>query len=439
MKLLSTYCKLFFACLFIFSCQKEINFDLDESSGQLLCTPEIAGNYIKGKDLNNNNYIDVPVKVAQAGDYSISTETKNGFSFKAEGKFNDTGTVDVRLRGTGKPETEGVVEFTITYKNSTCNFSVNVQTPVVEDAEYTLINTPNDCLVDSLAGIYVRGLELDTSVSKIFIAVEVTKEGAYNITTDEVNGYRFSGEGILESTGNQVIVLKATGIPLTAQQNSFTVNTGTSSCSFIIDVLDVVEVTGNDYFPLTQGSWWSYEDMTPRGDTMMREIIDTSMVNGIEYARLEERKFGPAKTYKFRKSSGGEYFEYTPVDAYSSSLSYVPGVTDEIYFMNQELFDGTYWESAEYEGTISGGQPIRLKYDFTCLDKNATIVINGKAFTNVYIINVRPEIRSLDHAYNTTGEDYYYHYAKGIGIIYMLKFERGIRQWEWQIKSWDVK
>src|SRR4029078_12694236 len=123
---------------------------------------------------------------------------------------------------------------------------------------------------------------------------------------------------------------------------------------------------------------------------------------------------GPERAYLFRESRGGEYFEYGAVDKYTTSLSYVPAVYDEIYFMNEVLFNNTSWESAEYTGTITGGQPILLKYGFTYLQKNATVVLNGKAFVNVYVVNMRPQIRSVDHAYNSNGQDYYYYYAKGI-------------------------
>jgi hypothetical protein len=309
----------------------------------------------------------------------------------------------------------------------------------VSDAVFTLLNTPNDCIIDSLAGFYVKGVELDSSQSKIFIGVNVTAPGRYTITTDQKNGYSFSGSGIFDNTGNKVVVLGAQGTPVEAEQDMFNVSAGTSSCSFAVEVLTAVSVTSDDYFPLTLGSYWSYEDLTFRGDTMTRMITDTSSVNGVEYTVMEEHKKGPVRSYEFRKSRGGEYFEYAAVDEYTGSLSYVPAVTDEIYFMNQVLFEGTSWESTEYTGTISGGQPIMLKYIYTCLQKNATILLNGKAFTNVYVLNMRPEIRSLDHAYNSTGEDNYYYYAKGIGIIYIVKYDLGRVQSEWRIKEWDIK
>ena len=439
LKLLITYCRLFLVSLLVFSCQREINFDVDASSGQLLCLPEVSGTYTIEKDLTADNYVDIQVRVLMTGNYNISTDTKNGFSFLGEGKFTDTGIVNVKLAGEGKPVDTGDYQFAINYNGSTCNFTVNVSIPEVGDAVYTLINTPNECILDTIAGYFVKGVTIDSAVSKIFIDVDVSKAGAYSITTSAVNGYSFTGNGIFEAGGNQVIVLNGEGTPSTSGKDVFYVSTGTSSCSFTIDVLNVVAVTSDDYFPLTRGSSWSYEDLTARGDTMMRTIIDTSNVNGIQYSLMEERKRGSPRTYKFRQSRGGEYFEYASVDEYTGSLAYVPAVTDEIYFMNQVLFKGTTWESKEYQGAVSGGQEILLKYVYTCLEKNTTVVLNGKAFTNVYIINVQPEIRALDYAYNSTGEDYYYYYAKGIGVIYMITFDYGIRQFEWRIKNWDVK
>ena len=309
----------------------------------------------------------------------------------------------------------------------------------IHDARYTLTNTPNNCMIDSLAGFYVKGIQIDSSLSKIFIHVNVSEAGKYNITTEDKNGVSFTGGGIFETTGDQVISLNAQGTPAVAEQDAFTVSTGTSSCSFVIDVLDIVTVNNTDYFPLTTGSYWSYEDLTSMQDTMTRSIEDIETVNGIQYAVMKEQRKGPPLMHYFRKSPGGEYFEYVSVDEYASALSYVPTVSDEIYFMNDWLLKNDSWETPDYSGTISSGQPILLKYTYTCLQQDATVVIKGKAFTHVYVLNMQPQIRSVDHAYNPTGEDYYYYYARGIGIIYMIKYDLGRRQSEWQLKAWDVK
>jgi hypothetical protein len=56
---------------------------------------------MKEKDLTADNYVDIQVRVLKAGNYNISTDTKNGFSFLSEGKFTDTGIVNVKLAGEG--------------------------------------------------------------------------------------------------------------------------------------------------------------------------------------------------------------------------------------------------------------------------------------------------------------------------------------------------
>src|SRR5690349_287751 len=167
----------------------------------------------------------------------------------------------------------------------------------IADAQYTLINTPGECMIDSLTGFYVKGVAVDSSVCKIYIGVNVMKAGKYTITTDQKNGYGFSGSGIFDGTGDRTIVLVAQGTPGTSQQDVFNVNTGTSSCSFPIDVIDAVVVHSDSYFPLSIGSWWSYEDLTARGDTMMRTIADTNSVNGVVYTIMNEQKKGPERSY----------------------------------------------------------------------------------------------------------------------------------------------
>jgi hypothetical protein len=62
------------------------------------------------------------------------------------------------------------------------------------------------------------------------ITADVTKVGTYNISTKS-NGVTFSASGTFASTGNQNIVLIATGIPIAAGTNSFTLNTS-PNCSF---------------------------------------------------------------------------------------------------------------------------------------------------------------------------------------------------------------
>jgi hypothetical protein len=206
----------------------------------------------------------------------------------------------------------------------------------------------------------------------------------------------------------------------------------------VISVAEPVASASEDYFPLSKGSYWSYEDLTLIKDTMMRSITDTVSAAGYVYSIMHQqtRRGGP-NDLNFRKS-GGLYFEYASVDKYTASLSYITPVIADIEFLNQVLFKGATWASEEYTSTIAGGQPIMLQYSYTCLDNDATVNINGNIFAHVYIISMLPFIRPLDHGYTSTGEQYFFYFAKGVGLIYMLKVQLGARQLEWQIKTWHI-
>ena len=115
--------------LFLFSCQKEIHFDLI-SEGELVrdannyCKPAVVdGNFIAGNDLSENDRIEVEVHFTAIGSYAVATDTVNGYSFKAEGNTEDTGVVTIKLSGHGKPLNTGNDQFNIVYGASTCTAS----------------------------------------------------------------------------------------------------------------------------------------------------------------------------------------------------------------------------------------------------------------------------------------------------------------------------
>src|SRR5436190_8213775 len=247
--------------LLFFSCQKEVSFDNGQVAGGELekdinnnCLPPIInGNYIAGKNLDGNNSIDAQVHVTNAGTYSINSDTVNGYSFNATGSFKDTGLVIVKLAGRGKPIAPGSNQFQIIYGTSSCDVRVTVLSSS-NTASFTLRGAPGLCMKDSIIGSYVRGSALDTG-NHVLISVDVTVPGTYTISTGVVNGYSFSSSGSFASIGVQTIDLTASGLPINAGTDIFTVNTGSSSCSFSIAVLTAVTTTNNDLFPLTMGSY----------------------------------------------------------------------------------------------------------------------------------------------------------------------------------------
>src|SRR6185295_4766172 len=99
---------------FVMACKKEHSYEkgiTNPSSGSLQsgttgdCLGSSVGGFYKvDTTLTDSNYVDVKVDVTVAGDYTISTDTINGFYFSAAGAFSATGENTVRLQGAGTPQ-----------------------------------------------------------------------------------------------------------------------------------------------------------------------------------------------------------------------------------------------------------------------------------------------------------------------------------------------
>lgn len=243
MKLLKTYLTVFLIGFLFASCQKELNFDLTgQSEGSLKsdattneCLPmTVNGVYKVNTAMNTDNYIEVQVNVAVVGIYTIKSDTLNGISFSGSGVFETTGIHTVRLNATGTPASEGVTSFTISYNNTICIVDVEFQPEIGNlNAEYTLGGAGGSCTGVVLSGGYVTGVALGAS-NTITINVNVTSPGAYNISTNTVNGVSFSATGNLGVSGNASITLTGSGTPTDPGAYYFTINTGSQTCTFSV-------------------------------------------------------------------------------------------------------------------------------------------------------------------------------------------------------------
>ena len=427
--------------LFLFSCQKAIHFDLI-SEGELVrdasnnCKPVLVnGSFVSGKDLDVNNHIQVEVHFTAIGSYTIATDTVNGYSFKAEGNAKDTGVINIQLSGNGKPLHAGSDQFHIAYANSTCTASVTVLDGA-SLASFTLQGSPNSCIIDTLIGGYIKGVAADTS-SHVTIAVSVTTPGTYSVSTNAVNGYSFSGSGSFSSTGVQSISLVASGTPLKAGTDVFTVNAGSSTCSFSVNVLTAVVAANNDLFPLTKSSFWNYEDLYYKGTTVKTSIIDTATHAGNLYTIMDEQTSTGSIQHSYRKN-GVEYYEYMAIDDYTSSFHYAKRIYDDVLFLKENLVKGDTWQTKEFTDTADFGQVLVLQYRFACVAADVSVVVGSNAFSHVYEIQMQPWLRTTSGPYGQANEKYTWYYAKGVGLIYYKKLSVGFTYGEWQIKSWQV-
>ncbi len=131
------YClAFFFVTATIFSCSKEYSVEsgaftkakgsLHDNSGNCY-TSTIIGSYYTGVKLTDSNYIQVQVNVTTAGNYSIASDTVNGFSFKDSGIFSTAGVQTIRLKATGTPLFNQNSDFLLSFDSTVCNVTVLVQ------------------------------------------------------------------------------------------------------------------------------------------------------------------------------------------------------------------------------------------------------------------------------------------------------------------------
>jgi hypothetical protein len=445
MKSRLSFCIILIAVLY-YSCQDKYPVNLiSPATGTLKqdttgnCLPQqTTGTFIAGKATSDSDFLQITVLVKSAGTYSIRTNTVNGFSFSGSGSFAATGITTVKLRAAGTPITTGVNDFTIQFDTSVCHVSV----PVVSGASaavYAFDGAPGTCANFILSGAYVKGVPLDTFY-KVAVPVKVSTAGSYSISTNTVNGYAFSGKGNFTNTGTQTVYLYAAGTPAVPGTDLFTMNGLNSSCGFLVPVLTAVSVGNTDHFPLTTGSFWNYSDLFNTGDTLSRSVSDSTRTNGFLYKQITEQPMrGVTADYLYRKN-GNDYFEYISVDKYTASVKFNPKINKDFLFLKEGLNTGDTWTSDEYTGTADFGQQIYLRYDFTCINNNATVTLGGNTFAGVYKILMQPKIRSaITYPYNGTGEKVDIWYARGIGVIYSKKINNNFTMYEQQIRGWIVK
>ena len=98
--------------------------------------------------------------------------------------------------------------------------------------------TGGDCLPVVVTGVFKKDSVL-TSANYVDIQINVSTPGTFDIRTDTVNGYAFSKAGSVVF-GINTVRLYASGKPVTAGNNTFTVKYGTSTCTFDITVVGTI-------------------------------------------------------------------------------------------------------------------------------------------------------------------------------------------------------
>src|SRR5258706_1788764 len=166
----------------IVGCQKELSFEGSNTpaKGSLQadvtgdCLPKtVNGTYVAAVALvPATNTISLQVNVTKTGTYIVSTDTVNGFYFRATGTFTTLGATNVTLRGNGTPFAAGVNNFVVSFDSTVCDLQVTVTTA----AAFTLVSggTPANCASAVVTGTYLKDVDLVPANNYVDITVNVT-------------------------------------------------------------------------------------------------------------------------------------------------------------------------------------------------------------------------------------------------------------------------
>jgi hypothetical protein len=437
----------------IISCQKERSFENGKGSpsdGSLQsgvtgdCLGSVvSGTYKKDTVLNSTNYVDVKVDVNIGGSYVISSDTINGFFFRATGTFSATGVNTVRLQGNGKPLAGGTNIFTVTYDSTQCTFPVTTLGSGGTSV-FTLAGAPSDCTPGTTQGTYSVGTPT-TALNTATIQVNVTTVGTYSIATSAVNGVTFSVSGTFASTGIQTVTLTANGTPAATGSFPVPVTAGSSTCSFTFTV------TAPDYYPRTTNSNWSYNlfDDVSQYDTLFRQVIaQTKSALGNTYNIFMETTDASAgfDSSGYFRRSGGDYYQYFDFGNFFGLDNEVWG---EYIFLKDNVATGTIWRSSAFNGsftyTDSTGLhtvPISVRVKETIQQKDVSVTVNS--ITSPFTIVVKEEYEySFDGGANWILSDAFYsiyNYGRNIGLLKWDGFDStGKLLGEQEITRADVK
>jgi hypothetical protein len=194
----------------------------------------VSGVYKTGIPVSTANNVVLTVEVLTEGTYSITTAAANGLIFSGSGVFTTPGINIITLTATGVPVNEGNMNVSAVYDTTECVFSINVlpaSTSTV--AAFTLGGAGSDCTGTTLNGIYMAGFPVSASNTAV-IDVNVTTPGTYIISSVNVNGITFSSTGVFATTGAQQVTLTASGTPVAAGVQNYSISGSTGMCNLSV-------------------------------------------------------------------------------------------------------------------------------------------------------------------------------------------------------------
>jgi hypothetical protein len=406
------------------SCTKVVSLgDAPDSTSRVngVCGALINGNYNADSALNFIlNSVIMTHDYRSTGNFIVSTNTVNGYSFRASVSINAYGPVQLTLRGYGTPIVNGTDSFIVNFGDgSNCHFTVNVGSP----------NPPpppggggSGGCISFVAGFltgYSPGVGNVGTGSHTY-----TSSGPFGLTTDTVNGLMFSGASF-SGGGATTVSIYGSGTALAAGTFTYTLNFGDgTNCTFTITVTNPTTgpvVTGN-YFPLTDNSYWTYDNhsFAPYGDTFIVKNQYPQIFNGQTYrAFVLTDAYGIVEdTLYYRKDATGMTYRSVILDdeLILSNITFPAGQRYDVPVVKDALSQNENWVSPTYVAAGPVG-PVSIRFYYTCLSTSTSETINGRTFNNVAKIE---SVININTGLGWTGSPVIWRkqwFAPGVGLL----------------------
>jgi len=319
-----------------------------------------------------------------------------------------------------------IVLFSVAVVSCTKEKSVENGLPTIPgsggSAVFALNTSGDSCVNAVVAGTYAKGTPTSSS-NTVTIEINVNSPGTWSINTATVGGFYFSGSGAFANTGTQTVTLTAKGTPQNEGTETFTLLTGTATCTFDVTVGQgggtpppPPTTTTGDYLPMSNGSWWSYDDGAG-GDTTLMKINGTKSIIGKTYQNFIYTYEGiPDTDTSFFRKDNATGFYYTCEDLSDlSSLGMTFPNFGDILFLKNNLAAGNTWDS-DVTGSFNGF-PATLRFSFNVVSITETLNNGISTFNNVAHISMTPKIgvAGTFTPLSTTPIEFYY--AKGVGQL----------------------
>ena len=158
-----------------------------------------------------------------------------------------------------------------------------------------------------------------------------------------------------------------------------------------------------NFMPSTNGSSWTYVTTNLNGGaqgtyTVQATNRDTT-VNGRRY-RVFTNTIG---RNEYQAKSGDDYFQYGRFEAIADNV--------EVLYLKGAIAAGGSWEDTR--NVSIGGVTFPVKFMFTVPEKNVSLTVAGKTYTNVMRVNLVLSVPAV----TIPTQNISFYYAEGVGRI----------------------